>query len=151
MCAILARPSQLQGSGTVRGDIWVREGSCWLQSPSPGDCSCGQGNVQTLTSNLTALAHVSTCGCIKSSWLCITISFYKHIFSEAFSPYFSPCHSPNIPAPSGTTSTWAGLTMESHRSQAASSASSLKWTLNRLNILALGPWSSTAGTGELEN
>lgn len=78
-----------------------------------------------------------------------------HCFIFAFfwgvvSLFLPPRHSPNILVPSGTISTWAGLTMVSPRSQAASSASSLKSTLNRLNIPTLGPWSSTAGTRPLK-
>lgn len=52
--------------------------------------------------------------------------------------------------PSGTISTWVGPITASLRSQVVSSASSLKWTLNRLNILVLDPWSSTAGTSPLQ-
>lgn len=68
-----------------------------------------------------------------------------------YSLFFFPFGSQTRVVPSGTTSTWAGLTMASLRSQVVSSASSLKWTLNRENILMLGPWSSTAGTGLLEH
>lgn len=55
-----------------------------------------------------------------------------------------------IVAPSGTTSTWVGLTMASLRSQVVFSASSHKWTLNRQSILKQDPWSSTAGTRQLQ-
>lgn len=139
MCAILAWTSELQGGGSIRGDLQVREGSCWLQSPSFGDVSCGQGNLQTAASNLTTLTLL---------WLCYAdimdpLLMYSHIFIIFGSQ--------TILVPSGTTSTWAGLTMASLRSQVASSASSLKWTLNRENILMLDPWSSTAGTGLLEH
>lgn len=47
MCAILAGPSWLQGRGSIRGDQWVRKGSCWLQSPSFGDHVCAKRNLRT--------------------------------------------------------------------------------------------------------
>lgn len=44
MCAILARYWQLQGGGSVPGDLRVRKGSCWLQSPNFDYGSSAQGN-----------------------------------------------------------------------------------------------------------
>lgn len=49
MCAILAGSSLLQGGGPIRGDLWVRKGSCWLQSPSFGDRIYAQGNLTAIT------------------------------------------------------------------------------------------------------
>lgn len=71
--------------------------------------------------------------------------FFKHILLPYYRVFFL-FHSQIFLVPYGTTSTWAGLTTACLRSQVLSWASCLKWTLNRMNIRMLDPWSSTAGT-----
>lgn len=54
MRAILARFTDLQGGGSIRGDQQFREGSRWLQNQSFGDRSRGPGNLPPPISDLTA-------------------------------------------------------------------------------------------------